>query len=298
MRKAAYDNLARNLKILRGSAARDLIGTRAGFGRGLHADEFIRQLEDVIISGSPGKHLELHDIQRLALANGFDGVEAWRKLLYGSPCLSFDGVDDVVDVGNNAIFNFTTADFLIESWIKRSGANGTIVERGLSQTDGYTVEFDPYLHFLTHQVGAYTYYRSANPVTASVWEHWAALRRGTTMGLYRNGVEDVPYTAQYVIVAPISSTRSLTIGKGNTFGIVNGLLDETRIWNVTGMTLAQIEAQIRTNMYRRLLGTESGLVGYWRMDEASGILALDSTPNVNHGTITGATRVVSELVFY
>ncbi|MDZ7735893.1 MAG: hypothetical protein U5P41_07185 [Gammaproteobacteria bacterium] len=42
-------------------------------------------------------------------------------------------------------------------------------------------------------------------------------------------------------------------------------------------------------MNRRLIGNETGLIGYWRFDEGSGITAGDDSGSNNDGTINGAT---------
>jgi hypothetical protein len=36
------------------------------------------------------------------------------------------------------------------------------------------------------------------------------------------------------------------------------------------------------------MGNEEGLTGYWKFNEASGTTAYDSSPNGNHGTVSGA----------
>jgi hypothetical protein len=36
------------------------------------------------------------------------------------------------------------------------------------------------------------------------------------------------------------------------------------------------------------MGTEEGLTGYWKFNEASGATAYDSSPNGNNGIISGA----------
>src|SRR5207253_9641368 len=50
-------------------------------------------------------------------------------------------------------------------------------------------------------------------------------------------------------------------------------------------------AQIRADMNTTLAGSEEGLAGYWRFDEAPGSLVTDLSPNQNDGALFGATRV-------
>lgn len=65
-----------------------------------------------------------------------------------------------------------------------------------------------------------------------------------------------------------------------------GKMDEVRAWSVP-RTLKEIQ----DNMYKLLVGNETGLMLYWRLDDGAGSSLVDSSPNANHGTITGATWV-------
>jgi hypothetical protein len=67
---------------------------------------------------------------------------------------------------------------------------------------------------------------------------------------------------------------------------LSGSLDEIRIWNI-----ARSQQEIQAAMNSCLAGDESGLVGYWRLDETSGQLIIDSSPSGNHGTL-GANDAV------
>jgi len=44
-------------------------------------------------------------------------------------------------------------------------------------------------------------------------------------------------------------------------------------------------------------GNETGLAGYWRMDESSGTTTYDATPNGNNGTLTGGVAFVTSGAF-
>ncbi|HEY4732452.1 MAG TPA: hypothetical protein VIH66_04320, partial [Gammaproteobacteria bacterium] len=62
-------------------------------------------------------------------------------------------------------------------------------------------------------------------------------------------------------------------------------------------TSRRTQAQIQANKGIEILGSESGLVGYWRMDENSGTVVYDATSNHYDGTLVNgpvwATSVVS-----
>ena len=46
------------------------------------------------------------------------------------------------------------------------------------------------------------------------------------------------------------------------------------------------------NMQHRLSGNESGLVGYYRLDETSGTTAHDSSPSGNDAVLMGSVKWV------
>ena len=64
---------------------------------------------------------------------------------------------------------------------------------------------------------------------------------------------------------------------GGHFG---GELDELRFWN---KVLTQSE--IRQNMCKKLTGTETGLIGYWRFDDCGCLTLTDASGNGNNGTL-------------
>src|SRR3989344_5667051 len=192
---------------------------------------------------------------------------------------SLDGTGDYVNAGNNSSLNFTTSDFTISVWLKATDAGGTVIERGLSQTDGYSIMYDPYFHFLTHQSGAYTYCRSQTAVSTTAWQHWVAVRQGANMRLYLNGKEDTPYTGGdcTAISNPVTSTRNFNIGTGNTWGDTAGTTDEVRVYN-RALSVKEI-----VDLY----SFAPGPVGYWKMDEkvsGNSQTLVDSSTYGNTGT--------------
>lgn len=80
----------------------------------------------------------------------------------------------------------------------------------------------------------------------------------------------------------VTSGFNAYIGKYNGGANFVGDLEDVRIWS-----MARTSAQIVTNINKRLLGNEAGLVAYWRFDEKEGNIILDKTVYANHGTMTG-----------
>jgi hypothetical protein len=127
------------------------------------------------------------------------------------------------------------------------------------------------------------------------WNHIAVtFNRTDSLKCYVNGV----FAGGKSISASTGS-----IGSANTYKIgqdgigdyavkFNGKIDEFRIWNtVRSLT------EIRTNLCKKLVGTEPGLITYYRIDEGTGTNINDLSSANNDGTLTNPAAgnwVVSE----
>ena len=77
-------------------------------------------------------------------------------------------------------------------------------------------------------------------------------------------------------------SSSLAVGYFPSYAqYFDGQIDEVRIWDD-----ARTQAEIKNNMYNELSGSESNLVAYYNMNEASGTTLNDLTSNLNDGTAT------------
>ena len=204
--------------------------------------------------------------------------------------LSFDGIDDYVNLGNPSELN-VTGDLTLEAWIYADdyNVNGRIISKwGLSS--GYELDLSGgSIRFsLNQSVGVLTPITSHN----GEWVHVAAVKSGTLTKIYINGVyADFGSTASSITTSP----NNLLIGEMANLATsyFNGKIDEVRIWNV-----ARTETEIAENISLPLRGDEVGLVGLWHFDEPSGIAVYDATPNENNGTImNGAVFVISGAMF-
>ena len=112
----------------------------------------------------------------------------------------------------------------------------------------------------------------------NTWMHVAETYEGSTLQLYLNGVLD----GSKVINQPIlTNTIVFTMGdNAEQVYSLHGQLDEVRLWNV-----ARSQSQIQNAMSVELTGAETGLVGYWPLDEGSGNVAHDRTSNGNNGQL-------------
>ncbi len=192
----------------------------------------------------------LHD----ASGGGHDGTihgATWSTGISGS-ALTFDGLDDYVDCGNDASLNIGTSDFSVAFWVLVSDSSwNSIVYKysdGTASTNNhYRIhasttweEFDPEDPFddrlvdeLAVTVGDggswYINWQWAE-ITFGAWQHIAwVLDRDSNSKIYVNGV--LASTLDVTSTVDISNTGPLVLGTGHD--LLNGLLDEIRIYNRT-----------------------------------------------------------------
>ncbi len=196
--------------------------------------------------------------------------------------LDFDGSDDHI-CGNNLALNIT-GQITLEAWISPTiTGNKYIIRKGrLNVNDGYEIGLNNaskvYARFNQETSGnALQVVSSSNyPTNGSSWMHVAATYDGSTIRLYINGVQEAALNAVFTIGSNIDP---LAIGaqpevSGTNGGFFRGRLDEVRVWST-----ARSQQQIREDMCRKLSGSESGLAGYWPLDEESGMAAYDQSGN-------------------
>jgi hypothetical protein len=199
--------------------------------------------------------------------------------------LYFDGVDDfatILDTNNDFDLG---ARMTFEAWVNvevpQSGGGiigGTTSSGGAAYNfcEGLGTPTDFLLTVSTPFSDAVIAPGAAAPGT---WRHIAATFDGTNFDFYVNGLP----VASSVHYAPGTSSlvTQLILGRfatsGST-GFFQGYMDEVRIW---GMNLSA--AQILSNYNTELTGSEQFLLGYYKFDEGSGDVILDSSTKGNHG---------------
>ena len=206
--------------------------------------------------------------------------------------LSFDGQDDYVDLGNKPEFKIQR-DFTLEVWsyIEKldswRGFISSYADGGKNGNSGYGLILfgDYYGLYLSHAPNAFTAANSQKGSTqTNQWHHIAGTYDGQVMKIYINGIENGSSSIQTSQLNHIGD-NNLRIGvhkdedESKPF---QGKITEVRLWEVT-----RTPEEIQQNMHQRLTGNESGLVGYWPLNEGSGTVANDKSPNANHGTIEG-----------
>jgi len=210
----------------------------------------------------------------------------------GEFALSFDGIDDYVDCGNDSTLAISGSNITLEAWVnvnefRDKSFEGAIISRDqmVSGADyGYVLRCggEGYIDFIFgngHWVGLQS---PANAITKGIWTHLAATYDGAKMILYVNG-EPV---AEKFVATSFKASLSINLFIGNSPAdrtrAFDGIIDEVRVWNTT-RSESQIAAAMNTSLAQAYyVSADSGLVGYWRLDEGASGRTKDRT-NINPG---------------
>jgi len=165
--------------------------------------------------------------------NGNDGTlhnfvlpHGWVSGMLGQ-ALSFDGVDDWVDIPDLSI----TGDFSIEFWVKLDSGIGN--QDAIVGQEGSGQDINFYAGRCRWFTGGedgfpWDAITANTPAQPNTWEYYAITRSGDTLTLYRNGVLDATSVISGIHNLPF---KPKAIGRGNVYlGYFGGLIDEVRIW--------------------------------------------------------------------
>lgn len=195
--------------------------------------------------------------------------------------LRFDGVGGYVAVPNVPL----SGDKTMCSWIKttKSGEGLAIVGLG-SNTDGQLAFWHVYSGVLYYgEVGAPGFEQVGTPMAVNTgqWVHACAVKEGSTVTQYINGVAAVSAGGFDFPVATNTTTIGATRGNAGPSSFFEGAIDEVKLWD-----RALTPTEIAADMDRQYTGDESGLAAYWPFDQGAGNGVVDKTINARHGTLT------------
>lgn len=206
--------------------------------------------------------------------------------------LSFDGTDDRVTIPDHAAYNLGTGAFTVEAWVKANLLQSASSPVIISNREN------------PNSVAGFLVYLVSGRVSVYV--------AGTSLGLFGNDLRD--NNCHHIAIAHVSLTNNyriyidganvgnvgvgaplLNINSNHAFWIgredpatvnstLNGLIHEVRFWN-----LERTQSQIMAAKNSYLTGTETGLIGYWRMNDNAGQLVNDLSPTNNDGYLGSAT---------
>ncbi len=227
-------------------------------------------------------------------------------------CLRFDGANDYVGVTRNTILEPASA-FSIETWVKVNAFQDSewntsqIISKYGGNYKGYILSLNKvgsswYFYFTTCAPSAcYGTSQPTQTVSLGQWYHLVAVfQNGSPNLMYINGIL-VGQSANAAITH--DTAQDLLIGKAGWYSsFFNGSIDDTRVYNYA-RSANQIKADynksaggkgasMKVASLQEQQNASDGLVGYWKMDEASWAGAagevVDSSGAGNNGTATGA----------
>ncbi len=192
--------------------------------------------------------------------------------------LRFDGSSSLCRIPDlSGDFDFGSA-FTMEAWVR---VNSPQSNAGLVVTDsdsGIIGVASGEVATIVTPVGAPNFTSAVGPsmsLPTGVWTHVAGSYDGSMVRVYANGVLQATSAASM----PTQDATAILLGLRNGSNYFDGDLDEVRLWNVV-----RTDAQILDNYGTELVGSETGLVGYYKFNEASDSQTVfDSSLAGNHG---------------
>jgi hypothetical protein len=200
-----------------------------------------------------------------------------KEWLMSDYSLKFNGINQHVEVANNAVFDFGTGDFSISFWVKGPITTGDLLER---ETLWNLAISSTYVNFLSLGdlcVGTFAFDNN--------WHHVVmTFDRGVANTCYvdTNNVTsgNVPSSTNY------SSADKLTIGKGLTTGYAGAIVDDIRFYKGKVLSLTEIAEIYNSGTGVKLDGTEQGLSWGSNCDDGTGNVLTDVKGTVN-GALSG-----------
>lgn len=172
-----------------------------------------------------------HDIARK-----HDGVLS-DGALWSTDSVSFATAESRINAGADPAFNFTTEDFSVYFEIAEGAeiSQGVIVCRGAYGADGWYIQLglDPtQLTFSGYvpEVGTKATTTNVGFLDAASWNRVLVTKQGTTVRMFRNGVE-ASYSATWSFTSIASSARNLYLGRYDADGYdFRGRMKSCAIW--------------------------------------------------------------------
>jgi hypothetical protein len=165
-------------------------------------------------------------------------------------------------------------------YVLRAGANGTLSFNIAGDSAGLGTSID-WREVLS----------TSGTLTTNTWTHVAGTFDGTMLKIYVNGVmvNSAPFTGT-IFPSPFPPRISRWSDTGQPASRYwHGKIDEIRVWN-RALTQTEIADSMNTHIDA---AAQTGLIGYWRINEGTGTSITDETANANTGTITGGTWTTS-----
>lgn len=201
----------------------------------------------------------------------------------------FNGSNSFAQAPNHSELN-TTGDWTVEGWFKDESTDTFTKGDGYNHPLRYILikgntdrnseaSYLAAIGFNKLSVGLRNGWRNQtldfdlkqNNISFNMWHHFAVTFQASTkrVTLYIDGTK----AAEKLLTASSKGNNlPLSIGRNGNQHYFKGKLDEIRVWNVL-----RTPVLVRASYENGLIGAQSGLVGYWRLDEGSGNSSKDET---------------------
>lgn len=184
--------------------------------------------------------------------------------LSGGQSLVFNGTSTYASLNANAalsLFNFT-----IEFWIYNAGANSDN-ERIISTLEDFFEIAKSSSDLKIYGLG--NGWSTATSLPVNEWTHIGVSREGTTLRVYKNGVQ----VASSTVTATALPTQWMLGRRVSGSEFANMHLEELRVLNI-----ASTAQQVKARMNNVVPSTLNGLVLYYQFNEGSGTVIADTSP--------------------
>lgn len=213
--------------------------------------------------------------------------------------LYFDGIDDYIEIQNMAMNSIGTNDFTYEAYVNgdeslQKNSHPIILSNrsldvigcqlffhdlwGNSQHKMLSLQLDGSNYFLINN-GTYN-----GSILDGTCHHIAVSRENDSLFFY---VDGALIGNKIIRGSPtIYSTAPIWIGQDlPTNNAFKGTISQVRIWG-----MARTETEIYHNINLNIAGNTPGLLGYWKLNEKSGQVAIDKTAN-NDGQLGSSATI-------
>ncbi|MCH7918451.1 MAG: right-handed parallel beta-helix repeat-containing protein [Planctomycetes bacterium] len=208
-------------------------------------------------------------------ANAYCGVA-------GTSALAFDGVDDLVNLGNHPSLRIT-GNISVSAWVKLDeGTAGRFmgIVGKLNFARGYALvrDHNNRFAFITANGFSEASYPSTSAYTDSEWHHVAGVLENGHNTLFVDGLQRSQGGAGLTLA---DSGQFAYVGRqysGWSSRYFAGLIDDVRVYN-----RALNPVEMLAVMSVRANPGDPGIVGYWPFDEGQGQIAADASGYGNTG---------------
>ncbi|QNV07390.1 Ig-like domain-containing protein [Shewanella algae] len=242
--------------------------------------------------------LEYSTSSTMAARTLFSGdVRGFNTLLSNTAYEFSDG--DAVTLTNAASALANDSTFTLEMWANFSSTSGIINLMDITgslDAGGFII----YNNTMTVDLsGDFSSLTQSNPITIStnVWYHFAFVFNNGQWDFYLDGQATGIGVADMggnntVPDYQAANVNNLVAGLQNHGSVNNftGKIDDIRLWST-----ARTQTEIQNNRQLELAGNETGLIGYWKLNETSGTVVNDSQTNgsILQGNSSGVTLGVT-----